>query len=185
MVEADHIVGDMIALDNLPGVAQVAIQGTPAALLADGNGSLTGAYLRGERTIVTPPARRSATRGAIVVKGARANNLDNVTVGFPLGCFTCVTGVSGGGKSSLVIETLYKSLARRLHGGQHVRHLVGLHATRWALAALLAHEELGDLAHHPHHVVAFGHDPHSAAPGRRAERLEGLVGDLHVEVLGP
>jgi hypothetical protein len=53
----------------------VIFQGTPAALLADGNASLTGAYLRGERTIVTPSARRSATRGANVVKGARANNL--------------------------------------------------------------------------------------------------------------
>ena len=52
----------------------------------------------------------------ITVEGARANNLDNVTVGFPLGCFTCVTGVSGGGKSSLVIETLYKAVARRLNG---------------------------------------------------------------------
>src|SRR6188472_853558 len=63
----------------------VIFQGTPAQLLADGGGSLTGAYLRGERTIGTPSARRTPTRGAIVVKGARENNLKDITVSLPLG----------------------------------------------------------------------------------------------------
>ena len=71
-------------IDLGPGAGEhgghVIFQGTPAALLADGNGSLTGAYLRGERTIATPSARRPTTRGAIVIKGARANNLKDIDV---------------------------------------------------------------------------------------------------------
>ncbi|MBX6320378.1 MAG: excinuclease ABC subunit UvrA [Rhodospirillaceae bacterium] len=79
--------------------------------------SLTGQYITGRRQIPLP-ARRRTGRGAVRVVGARANNLRNVTVDIPLGTFTCVTGVSGGGKSTLVIETLYKALARRLNGAR-------------------------------------------------------------------
>ena len=76
--------------------------------------SLTGKYLSGERKIPVPATRRKPT-GYMTVKGARENNLKNIDVQFPLGVFTCVTGVSGSGKSSLVNEILYKHLARDLN----------------------------------------------------------------------
>jgi excinuclease ABC subunit A len=98
--------------------------GTPEAVMKSSE-SLTGQYLTGFRQIEVPKTRRPGHKGQkVTVTGAEENNLQNVTAEFPLGTFTCITGVSGGGKSSLVIETLYKALARRLNGtrvhpGQH------------------------------------------------------------------
>ncbi len=117
-------------IDMGPGAGvhggQVVARGTPEQVIASPE-SLTGQYLAGFRQIPRPERRRAPReRAALTVVGARANNLRNLTVAFPLGTFTCVTGVSGGGKSTLVVETLYKALARRLHGarehaGEHDR----------------------------------------------------------------
>ena len=83
--------------------------------------SLTGDYLSGRRRIEVPPMRRPVQKDRVVrVIGARGNNLKNLTAGFPLGTFTCVTGVSGGGKSTLVVDTLYKAASRRLMGSGEV-----------------------------------------------------------------
>jgi excinuclease ABC subunit A len=110
---ADYVVDLGPGAGDLGG--EVIFQGAPAVLLQNGHGSLTGAYLTGERTIERPQERRAATRGEIVVRGARANNLKNVDVRVPLGLLVAVTGVSGSGKSSLVNDILYRSLARTLY----------------------------------------------------------------------
>ena len=93
----------------------VVAEGTPEDVMTN-EASLTGQYLSGVREIAVPAKRRQAKKGRVVrVEGAKGNNLQDVNVEFPLGILTCVTGVSGGGKSTLVLETLWKSLARRLH----------------------------------------------------------------------
>lgn len=111
--EADYV------FDMGPGAGvhggMVVAQGTPAQIMAD-PASLTGQYLSGAREITVPKTRRKGSGKKLTVVGATGNNLKNVTASFPLGMFVCVTGVSGGGKSTLTIETLFKTAASRLNG---------------------------------------------------------------------
>jgi excinuclease ABC subunit A len=114
ILAADHVL-DMGPAAGVHG-GEVVAQGTPADIMAAPN-SLTGAYLSGARSIATPKERRPVNpRRMLRVVGARGNNLKDLTAEFPLGLFVCVTGVSGGGKSTLTVETLYKAAARRING---------------------------------------------------------------------
>jgi len=93
----------------------VVAQGTPEDIMADA-ASLTGQYLTGARVIPIPERQPLNPRRLLRVVGARGNNLKDITAEIPLGLFTCITGVSGGGKSTLLVDTLYKAVARRLNG---------------------------------------------------------------------
>ncbi|MGH7084216.1 MAG: excinuclease ABC subunit UvrA, partial [Acetobacteraceae bacterium] len=111
---ADHVI-DMGPRAGLDG-GRVIAAGTPAEIEANPE-SLTGDYLAGRRRIDIPLLRRPAQKDReIRLIGARGNNLKSITAGFPVGTFISVTGVSGGGKSTLVVDTLYKAAARRLMG---------------------------------------------------------------------
>jgi excinuclease ABC subunit A len=118
---ADHIV------DLGPGAGvhggEIVAQGDLAAILSNAN-SLTGQYLTGARRIEVPAKRRKGNGLSITVEGARANNLKDVTASIPLGTFTCITGVSGSGKSSFTIDTLHAVAARTLNGA---RVIAGAH----------------------------------------------------------
>ena len=121
MRAADYIV------DIGPGAGvhggRVVAAGTPAEVMAN-EASLTGQYLSGKKKIETPKTRRAGNGKLLTVRGAQENNLKNIDVSVPLGTFTCVTGVSGSGKSSLVNEIIYKKLGADLnrmkaHAGKH------------------------------------------------------------------
>jgi excinuclease ABC subunit A len=115
---ADHVI-DMGPAAGVNG-GRVIAQGTPAEVEANVN-SITGDYLSGRKSIPMPAVRRSLDpKRTLTLVGATGNNLKTVTARFPLGCFTCITGVSGGGKSTLVIDTLYKAVSRRLMGSGEV-----------------------------------------------------------------
>ena len=112
ILACDHIV------DMGPGAGtqggEIVFQGTPAEILQSDD-SLTGRYLSGKESIALPSKRRSLTGRYIILEGASENNLKNIDIKIPVGVFTAVTGVSGSGKSTMIIETLYKVLARRLN----------------------------------------------------------------------
>ncbi len=122
ILTADHVV-DMGPGAGIHG-GEVVAEGTPDEVMANPE-SLTGQYLTGFKQIPAPKQRRKPQKGRrLTVKGARANNLKDITVDIPLGLFTTVTGVSGGGKSTFLIETLYRAVARKLtgsreHPGEH------------------------------------------------------------------
>jgi excinuclease ABC subunit A len=120
--DEDAILSADYVVDIGPGAGvhggRIVAQGTPDEIMANPD-SLTGEYLTGMRQIAVPKHRRKPVSGrALVVHGARENNLKNVTAEIPLGVLTCVTGVSGGGKSTLLIDTIYKAVARKLSGAR-------------------------------------------------------------------
>ncbi len=121
MRAADMLIDMGPAAGSLGG--SVIAAGSPQEV-AENLNSLTGRYLAGTKKIPVPPKRRKGNGKSLKVVGAKIHNLRNIDVKFPLGTLTCVTGVSGGGKSSLVIETLYKGLAKALNG---TRLTVGAH----------------------------------------------------------
>jgi excinuclease ABC subunit A len=113
---ADHVV-DVGPLAGVHG-GRIVAEGTPADIMAS-PASLTGKYLSGALYIPVPDERRPASKARqLKVTGATGNNLKNVSAAIPLGLFTCVTGVSGGGKSTLLIDTIYQAVARRLNGSR-------------------------------------------------------------------
>ena len=137
LVVVEHDTDTMLAADYLVDIGpfagihggHVVAQGTPKEVMENEN-SLTGKYLSGKEKIEVPKKRRKGNGKYLEVKGATENNLKNVNVKFPLGKFICVTGVSGSGKSSLVNEIVYKSVAANLYKtklkpGKH-KKIVGL-----------------------------------------------------------
>jgi excinuclease ABC subunit A len=112
ILAADHVV------DMGPGAGvhggQVVAQGTPRELMANPK-SITGPWLSGKRQLPMPSKRKARTKAAVRVVGARAHNLRDVTAEVPIGLFTCVTGVSGSGKSSLVVDTLLPAARAKLY----------------------------------------------------------------------
>ena len=116
ILTADYVV-DIGPAAGIHG-GQIIAQGSPRDIMAN-PASITGKYLSGELEVATPSERRKGKKGKrIRVVGARGNNLKNVTAEIPLGVFTAVTGVSGGGKSTFLIETLFKAASRRIMGSR-------------------------------------------------------------------
>src|SRR4029453_243835 len=113
ILTADHVI-DMGPAAGVHG-GEIIAEGKAADIMANPR-SLTGQYLSGAREIAVPEERRPISKTKVLrVIGATGNNLKSVNVDIPAGTFTCITGVSGGGKSTFTVETLYKAAARRLH----------------------------------------------------------------------
>ena len=148
---ADHVI------DMGPGAGvhggEVVAQGTLDEVLANKN-SLTADYLTGRRAVPVPDKRRKGTGKKLTVHGATANNLKDVTAAIPLGTFCCITGVSGSGKSSFTIDTLYASAARQLNGA---RVLAGRHEKLTGLAISRQGDRHRSVADRPHAALQPGH----------------------------
>ena len=125
LIVVEHDTDTMLASDYLvdigPGAGDaggnVVAQGTPQEVMKNKN-SITGQYLSGEKCIEVPKERRKGIKKYLTIKGAQENNLKNIDVQIPLGTFTCITGVSGSGKSSLINEILVKKVSQEIYGSK-------------------------------------------------------------------
>jgi excinuclease ABC subunit A len=119
--DADMMLSSDVIVDMGPGAGldggEVIFQGTPDEICQDDQ-SLTGLYLAGKRSIPIPEKRRTPSGRYIVLEGAHEHNLKNIDIRIPVGVFCAITGVSGSGKSTMIIETLYKTMAKRLYRQQ-------------------------------------------------------------------
>ncbi len=139
----------------------VVAAGTPQEVMND-PASVTGAYLSGAKRIPVPATRRAGNGNALVVRGARQNNLKNIDVTFPLGCFVCVTGVSGSGKSSLVNGILYPVLAEKLNR---------------AITYAGKHDSIEGIEHLDK-VISIDQSPIGRTPRSNPATYTGLFGDI-------
>ncbi|MBQ8535377.1 MAG: excinuclease ABC subunit UvrA [Bacilli bacterium] len=125
LIVVEHDIDTMLASDYLvdigPGAGDaggnVVAQGTPQEVMKNKD-SITGQYLSGEKCIEVPKERRKGIKKYLTIKGAQENNLKNIDVQIPLGTFTCITGVSGSGKSSLINEILVKKVSQEIYGSK-------------------------------------------------------------------
>ena len=125
LIVVEHDIDTMLASDYLvdigPGAGdaggKVVAQGTPQEVMKNKD-SITGQYLSGEKCIEVPKERRKGIKKYLTIKGAQENNLKNIDVQIPLGTFTCITGVSGSGKSSLINEILVKKVSQEIYGSK-------------------------------------------------------------------
>ncbi|MBX7248217.1 MAG: excinuclease ABC subunit UvrA [Caulobacteraceae bacterium] len=159
ILTADHVI-DLGPAAGVHG-GEIVAQGKPEDLMAAPR-SLTGKYLSGELAIEVPDMRRPIGKRRLRVEGATGNNLKNVTAEIPVGTFTCITGVSGGGKSTFTIETLYKAAARRLNN---------------ATAAPAPHDRIEGLEHFDK-VIDIDQSPIGRTPRSNPATYTGAFGPI-------